>query len=46
MPGLLGYRHFLAALAGLLDVTAGGPGSSPPDPLSGEELERILEKIG
>ena len=40
VPGLLGYRHFLAALAGLLEVTAGGPDSSPPDPLSGEELER------
>ena len=40
VPGLLGYRHFLAALAGLLEVTAGGPESNPPDPLSGEELER------
>ena len=44
VPGLLGYRHFLAALAGLLDVSdppadrdAGGPGSNP---LAGEELER------
>ena len=44
VPGLLGYRHFLAALAGLLEVTgaqappsAGGPGSNP---LAGEELER------
>jgi uncharacterized protein len=34
VPGLLGYRHFLTALAALLDVT-GAPG-----PLSGEELER------
>ncbi|HJW62814.1 MAG TPA: hypothetical protein VJ849_04895, partial [Actinomycetes bacterium] len=34
VPGLLGYRHFLAALAGLLEVTGA------PDPLSGEELER------
>jgi uncharacterized protein len=38
VPGLLGYRHFLAALAGLLEVTgAPGPESAP---LSGEELER------
>jgi len=44
VPALLGYRHFLAALAGLLEVTgapappsAGGPGSNP---LAGEELER------
>jgi predicted TIM-barrel fold metal-dependent hydrolase len=36
VPGLLGYRHFLAALAGLLDV-AGDPDSGP---LAGEELER------
>ena len=47
VPGLLGYRHFLAALAGLLEVTGapdplstGGLGLSPPDPRSGEELER------
>jgi hypothetical protein len=39
VPGLLGYRHFLAALAALLDVTdesgplpAGGLGLSPPNP--------------
>ena len=38
VPGLLGYRHFLAALAGRLEVTAGGPESTPPDPLAGEEL--------
>lgn len=44
VPGLLGYRHFLAALAGLLEVSgapappsAEGPGSNP---LAGEELER------
>jgi len=35
VPGLLGYRHFLAALAGLLEV----PGATAPQ-LSGEELER------
>jgi predicted TIM-barrel fold metal-dependent hydrolase len=35
VPGLLGYRHFLAALAGLLEVT----GATAPQ-LSGEELER------
>jgi predicted TIM-barrel fold metal-dependent hydrolase len=51
VPGLLGYRHFLAALAGLLEVigapgpesaprSARGPGLRPPDPRSGEELER------
>jgi uncharacterized protein len=34
VPGLLGYRHFLAALADLLDVTAEG-GSA-----AGDELER------
>jgi uncharacterized protein len=34
VPGLLGYRHFLTALAALLDV----PGE--PGPLLGEELER------
>jgi uncharacterized protein len=34
VPGLLGYRHFLAALADLLDV-AGEEG-----PAAGEELER------
>jgi predicted TIM-barrel fold metal-dependent hydrolase len=34
MPGLLGYRHFLAALAGLLDLSP-GPGQA-----AGEELER------
>ena len=39
VPGLLGYRHFLAALAGLLEVPPGGQ-NDPPDPLSGEELER------
>ena len=36
VPGLLGYRHFLTALAGLLDVRR----ADPPDPLAGEELER------
>jgi hypothetical protein len=35
VPGLLGYRHFLAALADLLDVAPEGTG-----PLAGEELER------
>jgi uncharacterized protein len=35
VPGLLGYRHFLAALAGLLEVA----GATAPQ-LSGEELER------
>jgi hypothetical protein len=34
VPGLLGYRHFLAALAGLLDLSP-GPGQA-----AGEELER------
>jgi uncharacterized protein len=34
VPGLLGYRHFLAALADLLDVTA------EEGPAAGEELER------
>jgi uncharacterized protein len=41
VPGLLGYRHFLAALADLLDVAAeegsqssGGLGLRPPDPRS------------
>jgi predicted TIM-barrel fold metal-dependent hydrolase len=37
VPGLLAYRHFLTALAGLLDV-AGEDG--PPDPRAAEELER------
>jgi predicted TIM-barrel fold metal-dependent hydrolase len=36
VPGLLGYRHFLTALAALLDV----PGDSGPS--SGEELERAV----
>jgi predicted TIM-barrel fold metal-dependent hydrolase len=36
VPGLLGYRHFLTALAALLDV----PGE--PDPRAGEELERAV----
>jgi hypothetical protein len=36
VPGLLGYRHFLTALAALLDVTG------PPGPQSGEELERAV----
>ena len=47
VPGLLAYRHFLTALAGLLDVPGedssrpgGGRGSSPPHPLSADELER------
>ncbi|HWC42670.1 MAG TPA: hypothetical protein VHK02_11850 [Actinomycetota bacterium] len=35
VPGLLGYRHFLAALADLLDVAPEATG-----PLAGEELER------
>jgi uncharacterized protein len=34
VPGLLGYRHFLAALADLLDVAA------EEGPAAGEELER------
>ena len=34
VPGLLGYRHFLAAMAGLLDL------SPDPGPVAGEELER------
>jgi uncharacterized protein len=34
-PGLLGYRHFLAALAGLLGVAEAGQADG-----SGEELER------
>jgi uncharacterized protein len=34
VPGLLGYRHFLAALADLLDVAAEG------GPAAGDELER------
>jgi hypothetical protein len=33
VPGLLGYRHLLTALAALLDVTG---------PLSGDELERAV----
>jgi uncharacterized protein len=37
VPGLLGYRHFLAALADLLDVAP-----AEPDPRAGEELERQL----
>lgn len=47
VPGLLGYRHFLTALAALLDVpgepgdqSSGGLGLSPPGPRAGEELER------
>src|SRR5215218_7861941 len=36
VPGLLGYRHFLAALADLLDVSA------EEGPAAGEELERQL----
>jgi hypothetical protein len=48
VPGLLGYRHFLAALADLLDVAPAGPGApvhrgarlEPPGPRAGEELER------
>jgi uncharacterized protein len=36
VPGLLGYRHFLTALAALLDV----PGDSGP--ASGEELEQAV----
>lgn len=36
VPGLLGYRHFLAALAALLEV------APDPGPLAGEELERQL----
>ena len=47
VPGLLGYRHFLTALAALLDVpgepgprSTGGPALSPPAPRAGEELER------
>jgi predicted TIM-barrel fold metal-dependent hydrolase len=36
VPGLLGYRHFLAALADLLDVAPEG------GPLAGEELERLV----
>jgi uncharacterized protein len=49
VPGLFGYRHFLAALAGLLDVApepARAKGSQGPDPGSpvspGEELERLV----
>jgi predicted TIM-barrel fold metal-dependent hydrolase len=34
VPGLLGYRHFLAAMADLLDLSPG------PGPAAGEELER------
>jgi uncharacterized protein len=38
VPGLLGYRHFLAALADLLDLS---PDPRPdPGPVAGEELER------
>jgi predicted TIM-barrel fold metal-dependent hydrolase len=46
VPGLLAYRHFLTALADLLDVTdaapqsTGGPGLGPPNPRAGDELER------
>jgi uncharacterized protein len=36
VPGLLGYRHFLAALADLLDV------APEPGPAAGEELEDQL----
>jgi uncharacterized protein len=38
VPGLLGYRHFLAALADLLDL-APEPGADP-GPVAGEALER------
>jgi predicted TIM-barrel fold metal-dependent hydrolase len=38
VPGLLGYRHFLTALAALLDV----PGEPEPGAVSGEELERAV----
>jgi predicted TIM-barrel fold metal-dependent hydrolase len=37
VPGLLAYRHFLTALAALLDVSGE---DAPSDPLAGEELER------
>jgi predicted TIM-barrel fold metal-dependent hydrolase len=36
VPGLLAYRHFLAALADLLDV------APEPGPVAGEELERVV----
>jgi predicted TIM-barrel fold metal-dependent hydrolase len=36
VPGLLGYRHFLAAMADLLDLSPG------PGPAAGEELERQI----
>jgi uncharacterized protein len=49
VPGLLGYRHFLAALAALLDVDAeaapaeGGEQAGAGSPVSaGEELERLV----
>jgi uncharacterized protein len=38
VPELLGYRHFLTALAALLDV----PGEPEPGAVSGEELERAV----
>ena len=48
VPGLLGYRHFLTAIAALLDVpgeadppSTGGLGLSSPDPRAGEELDGL-----
>jgi uncharacterized protein len=40
VPGLLGYRHFLAALAGLLDLDRSSDPGPDPGRGAGEELER------
>jgi uncharacterized protein len=45
VPGLLGYRHFLAALAGLLDLSP-GPGQAAGEALEREVVARRDELAG